>query len=266
MLENGGWVVCIVFCAALALGVFGALAFIRVGREDRTQILLSIADRWKAEVVRGDTFTRPRLLLTIEGVPGEVDFLPAMGDNREWMRIHFNWTPKSRLRVSPEGVGSALASMFGSNEIQLEDSRFDPLFWIEASDRAWALHVLTPRVRQGLRHLCGEGRWFYSNDVRLDIGPSGLVLRIIRPSMSSDRADLIRIIDLAILILTEARGTPGVALAEVASIQGSCPVCGHTVEGGTPCPSCRTPHHDDCWKYSGGCAIFACGGRARKAA
>ncbi len=43
---------------------------------------------------------------------------------------------------------------------------------------------------------------------------------------------------------------------------GRCPVCR------TPgarraiawCARCLTPHHEDCWRYAGKCAVFACGG------
>mgnify|MGYP006286410321 CR=1 FL=1 len=38
-----------------------------------------------------------------------------------------------------------------------------------------------------------------------------------------------------------------------------CPVCGSPIEDEPRyCPRCDTPHHQDCWDYVGGCAIFAC--------
>ena len=38
-----------------------------------------------------------------------------------------------------------------------------------------------------------------------------------------------------------------------------CPVCGEAV-GPAPeiCSQCKTPHHWDCWQWSGGCATYAC--------
>lgn len=29
------------------------------------------------------------------------------------------------------------------------------------------------------------------------------------------------------------------------------------------CPRCETPHHLDCWEYTGGCAIYGCANRAQ---
>lgn len=41
----------------------------------------------------------------------------------------------------------------------------------------------------------------------------------------------------------------------------SCPVCACAMDDGESlhiCDDCETPHHSDCWDYSGGCAIFGC--------
>jgi hypothetical protein len=46
-------------------------------------------------------------------------------------------------------------------------------------------------------------------------------------------------------------------------VQGdsACPVCACSIahdEAQVACEHCSTPHHDDCWEYAGGCAIFGC--------
>jgi hypothetical protein len=39
-----------------------------------------------------------------------------------------------------------------------------------------------------------------------------------------------------------------------------CGVCGEAVvQNAVNCSQCLTPHHSDCWDYSGGCSIYACG-------
>lgn len=47
-----------------------------------------------------------------------------------------------------------------------------------------------------------------------------------------------------------------------------CPVCGedleaeaNSAEGLAFCSRCRTPHHESCWSYGGGCAAYGCGSR-----
>ena len=38
-----------------------------------------------------------------------------------------------------------------------------------------------------------------------------------------------------------------------------CPVCGTSIESNPfYCARCETPHHQDCWEYLGGCAVFGC--------
>lgn len=41
--------------------------------------------------------------------------------------------------------------------------------------------------------------------------------------------------------------------------EGRCPVCGNGLGGVLcACPRCETPHHQECWDWAGGCAIFGC--------
>jgi hypothetical protein len=41
-----------------------------------------------------------------------------------------------------------------------------------------------------------------------------------------------------------------------------CGVCGESLADEiVVCQRCNTPHHKECWQYSGGCATYGCGGR-----
>jgi hypothetical protein len=42
--------------------------------------------------------------------------------------------------------------------------------------------------------------------------------------------------------------------------EGRCGVCGEeTRTRKVVCSRCATPHHSECWSYSGGCSVYACG-------
>ena len=185
--------------------------------------------------------------------------------------MHINWGTRRRLRVTPEGFTSWLRTVFGTGDLQVGNPDFDSAFWVESSDEKWARQVLGPRVQDGLLKLRkghNSGFMSYSSDVTLDVGPSGVVLRVYR-LLVDDPVSLEGFVQLAALILEEVRGggvAAGVVFASVVTKGASCPVCGHPVEDGRTCPACLAPHHEDCWKYSGGCAIFACAGRPQKAA
>ncbi|MBI4870798.1 MAG: hypothetical protein HY814_04445 [Candidatus Riflebacteria bacterium] len=41
-----------------------------------------------------------------------------------------------------------------------------------------------------------------------------------------------------------------------------CRVCGEQIgpDGVLSCKDCGTPHHKDCWEFTGGCSVYGCGG------
>ena len=44
--------------------------------------------------------------------------------------------------------------------------------------------------------------------------------------------------------------------------EGECQICGCRLDGViVRCVKCGTPHHEDCWKYTGVCSTYACGGK-----
>jgi hypothetical protein len=55
--------------------------------------------------------------------------------------------------------------------------------------------------------------------------------------------------------------------APIAIGEATCRVCGEAVtEPVVICTRCKTPHHLDCWQYSQGCSVYACGGKEYVAA
>ena len=268
-MDNGAGCGIIVLVAAVVAGV--AMWETHRRNKERAEVFSRLARRWNGRVTSDEFLSKPRLEINVEGVPGEVTFGSSgrrrsswNGSHGKWTKVHLNWGTKRRLRVVPEGFTSWLRTVFGTGDLQVGNLQFDPAFWVETSDEAWARQVLGPQVQSGLLRLRGTDNFFSATEVTLDVGPSGVILRVYR--LLVDHAEpLEAFVQLAALILEEARGIGAMASVVFAAVEtkgGSCPVCGHVVEEGRTCPDCRTPHHEDCWKYSGGCAIFACAGRA----
>lgn len=262
---------CVIFLLVAAVVVAVALWETHRRNKERAETFERFARRWNGRVTSDEFLSKPRLEVNVEGVPGELTFGDSgrrrsgwSGTGGKWTKIHFNWGTKRRLRVAPEGFTSWLRTVFGSGDLRVGNPGFDSAFWIESSDEDWARQVLSPQVQSGLLKLRGIENFFSATEVTLDVGPSGVILRVYRLLVDHPES-LEGFVQLAALILEEVRGVGAVAsvnLADVETKGGFCPVCGHAVQEGRTCPTCRTPHHGDCWKYSGGCAIFACAGRA----
>jgi len=229
--------------------------------------LSSVATRWDSRVRGGVFLTDPAFDIHPEGVRGRVE---CHSGRSPWTRVRLEWRSSRRLRVMPEGLSSSLRRLLGSGDVEIGDAMFDRVYWVEASDAAWAREVLDGEVRRRMGRLATYRSWAGLNRITVDVGPEGITVRISR-MLAGDSGRLDEMIQLAIEILKKARGAErvaGVVLAAVETTAGStCPVCGHRVEAAARnCPKCATPHHADCWKYFGGCAIYGCEARARRPA
>jgi len=251
------------------VSLLGGLAFYQASRNRRRipdRLLGPLELRWNGRTVPGDSEFEPLVEISSQGIPGVV----TVSGFLEWprhTRVHFQWSSWRRLRVAPRNVGRWARRIVGGSEVEVGDPAFDRAFLIETSDDRWAKALLDFETRRALWNLRNSGGWFGRADVMLDLGSAGVSLRLGR-GLSRDANALESVVALAAAILGRARASaaPDVELSPAEARSGSeCPVCGHRVEGdGRNCPKCGTPHHADCWKYSGGCAIYGCEARARK--
>jgi len=55
----------------------------------------------------------------------------------------------------------------------------------------------------------------------------------------------------------------GVLSVEVGAAVGICQVCGTEMRSEVMhCGRCRTPHHEECWVYAGGCSTYGCAAKS----
>ena len=230
---------------------------LRERKQRRTRDSGALAERWGGRAV-SSTFTEGfRLTLEAEGIPGEVTFSQTGPTQDGLTRIHFKAPSKHRLRVTSETFDSWLRRMFGTKDIKTGESRFDGAFWIESTDADWAREILDEPLRRSFFGL----QQVYGPTVSVDVTASGLSLRVGR--ILVDEPGLLgHLVEQAVGALQRVHSRAGMDLLVVELGEGQCPVCNHPVEEGRRCPACATPHHAECWKYMGGCAIFGCRGRA----
>jgi hypothetical protein len=257
-----GWAACGVLILLLSMPILFVVLVLKLFALRRgAKISAALLGRWEGRYRR--RFWGEGIDLRIDNVAGEITW--RVGDLVS-TRIRLNWPSRRCLRLAPEDSVSQVRRLFGATEITLGDPAFDNSFWIESSDPPWARRFLDLGVRGDLLYLAGK----LSTRIYLDLGPTGLSLRVPLVLVYSP-VELGELVEFARSLLRKARDLAeegGMALELVRVQAGSvCPVCGHPVaESALPCARCRTPHHADCWKYFGGCAIFACGVRARRSA
>jgi hypothetical protein len=220
--------------------------------------LREVATKWGGEATEGAFAEGCKLTLRVEDVPGEVTF--GYAGLSGLTRVQFKAPSERRLRITTEYVTNWRQRMEGRQDIETGEARFDNVYRVEASDAAWAREVLDEPLRLSLYGLFQV----YGPTVSLDASSSGVTLRVGR-ILVDDPGLLGHLVGQATKALRRIHPDRGVVASAVEVREGRCPVCDHPMEKPLRCPACLTPHHEQCWTYMGGCAIFGCGSRARRA-
>ncbi|MEX2027450.1 MAG: RING finger protein, partial [Pirellulaceae bacterium] len=166
-----------------------------------------------------------------------------------------------RLEVFPRSADTSLLSLpMDLAPVLLAGDDFASAWTILASDEAQARVLLSQQVRFHLHQLRRTPEW---SDVSLSIRTGWLVLR--RKWTSQRPADLETFVELALglvdqIQLTRTIGIDFVEEGQVKVIDDArCLVCGEgLVIDLVYCRRCKTPHHRECWDFSGGCSTYGC--------
>lgn len=144
--------------------------------------------------------------------------------------------------------------------IATRSPEFDGRFRVYAGDPIETGRLLSDTVRwqlQKLRHATS------GLNLRLQVARGTMQVELgVLPSA----AELAKFVELAIelydqALLTRSAGIEFVADEGAAQILEHviCQVCGEAIEQDLVfCRRCKTPHHRDCWYYTGFCSVFAC--------
>ena len=199
----------------------------------------------------GDTFVR----LTTYTIGGRgrgariVELIAQFPDNH------------SKLIVFPRSADTTLLSIPADEPPALLDGDdFASTWTVLCSDRDQARLLLTQQVRFHLQQLRRVPDW---SDLSLSIHAGWLIVR--RKWTSKRPADLETFVELALglvdqLHLTRTIGIDFLEDGQVKVIdEARCLVCGEgLLIDLVYCRRCKTPHHRECWDYSGGCSTYGC--------
>lgn len=164
---------------------------------------------------------------------------------------------RRRLRIATEGWKDGTVPV--ERPLQTGDSAFDLAYSITASDDAWARSFLDDVMRDRIRRLDA----LHSGPFLLFIRGDQVIVRVNGRLEEEHRLDQF-LEDCKAIAEASIGRDPGVEVTEVsATADATCQVCGDAIGAArrVHCRSCRTAHHDDCWKYNDGCSVFGCGER-----
>lgn len=159
----------------------------------------------------------------------------------------------------------------GTRAVRVGDPAIDHRYQVRTNDADLArLLLVGPQVVQvldALGRLAPPGGFLVTvNNERLliqvdrDLGVSvqGLEQLVVQGLTLHDR----------LVDLVGARLAEGVAIVDVGEAAPddggppACKVCGDPIVGPhVRCSACKTPHHEDCWRFVGGCSIYGCQGK-----
>lgn len=248
-------------------GVFITIVMVvgLVQGSSRKNNLQIIARKFQGRVT-GSWLSDTDLEMIVDGVPAHLSCHSGSKNRSAFTRMRFNATPPGRLRIVPDGFWESLKRAFGSEDLQVGDPIFDPLFVIQGTPVEWVRATLDPATRARLTRMHGLGAGFFqSSSVSLEAGPAGVVVAVPR-NLVGEVVHLEAFISDSIELFRRIRGGAEAGIkfltTKECARQGRCPVCEHPFDAKVrTCEACATPHHADCWDYFGGCSTYACARR-----
>lgn len=166
-----------------------------------------------------------------------------------------------RLEVFPTSADTTLLPIPADLPPASLGDEFASAWTVLTTDEPEARRVLSQQVRFHLEQLRRTPEWA---DVYLSLHRPGW-LTIRRKWTSTRPADMETFVELALglvdqALLTRTSGIDFVDDGQVKVIdEARCLVCGEgLLTDLVYCRRCKTPHHRECWEYSGGCSTYGC--------
>lgn len=210
----------------------------------------------------GSTAGPPRLEFRIRERRAVVSFDRESEQAEVWTGVDVDMRGLSpgALMIGPRAGAAEQARRLPSVAVRSGDARFDARHVVTANPVSLA-HALFEPSRQGrtvgaIRRLEGHGepvvelsRQVLSVSVRRHVSRPAAIL-----ALAAAATELVDALEDVVPVV----GIHWIETAETS--EGQCEVCGARLSEGAVvrCLRCRTPHHEECWLYAGGCSTFGC--------
>lgn len=196
----------------------------------------------------------PRATFRHRGVIVIVDYLHG------WTRVVLPWNqPGFLCRVEPRGIFAS----FQPDAVRLHNRHFDATFSIQGKDSVRIREFLSTSLQTQIYKI----RSFLGR-TPFQVIVTGKSFIVKKRGRLNDYGRLKRFVDLALNLHDRASSSQLAGPDEVRIVPGQsaasadppkCQVCGEPItEDMVFCRSCETPHHRECWDYTGRCSIYGC--------
>jgi hypothetical protein len=249
--------------ALVALVAFAGSAGSRSGRWN--QAFAHVAQQFRGSLTSGGWFSDPsvRLMYGTSHARLSCYSLSRYGKTVLQLVIEQREIRSRSEMLSRPSTVTLVSGLDGLTEVELNWGQQFARWEVAASDYDETRHLMTDAVRLALDRL-----WLHPlpSDTAVSLLPGWIVVRKVWDTPRA--ADLAQFVELACslndqLQLAGAAGIEFVTSDEAQIIdQAQCSVCCEQLaERVVFCVRCKTPHHRECWEYSGGCSTYGCGAR-----
>ncbi len=168
--------------------------------------------------------------------------------------------PEGRMQVTITSRHASVAPRSSARDKQVDSAHpeFDAAFLITSRRIDLANRFLTSEVLAYAYRFI----WPYKHGFRLRLQGGRLTIET-RESIQSAR-DYEGFIRFCIELFDQSQSSRELGINFTQSDQAQivadakCPVCSEVLVAMVICKRCRTPHHEDCWTYYGGCSVYGC--------
>jgi len=257
----GAWCVAILVVAGLAL--YFRRSRHRALRNAYQRLATHLTGRWHCGTWLQSK--RPTIWFEHAGFQAKLDLFP-WDDSKNSGVYHrlviSGWPdPLARCEIFPERAVHRVTKLLGMVDFTIGSPEFDSRYIISGSQPDAVRKIITPAVQSVIENI----RVLSTNDyVYMNLAGGKLEIRVRhRPG---DYEDLARFVTQGLHLCDVMLPSTGHGIdfkpSKPPTETPLCQVCGDDItEEPVYCKKCRTPQHLDCWRYYGGCAVYACGGK-----
>jgi hypothetical protein len=218
----------------------------------------------QVSVVRPSGFLGPRATQVVVRQRSPVDVVQErLGEFSRIDAAAQKPRPPFSCTITPAGFLQRTAYLVGRRKGISSSPDFNLRYVVETDDRRRAAQLLTRYVEMQINRL----RQFQGVDdvyVRFE----GDSLTVERRGVIRNERSLRQFVAYCLELNEQAAAAFGVGIDVLSQSADNhahavCKICGDGLgdEEIVYCRVCDTPHHRDCWRYFGGCSVYACGER-----